>query len=94
MDDLVLGDVEPTGQIEMKYYFTGFQINTEGEEIPFNNFTYSTVDEAFDRYLTEMRYAFDAVGILNGCTVIIYDSLGNILRDERWVRGTLTPPNV
>ena len=70
----------------MKFYFTGIQHKHDGTEIPFQEVTYNTVDEYLSRYHHEMDYALSAVDILDGCTIVVYDSTGAILISDHWMR--------
>lgn len=70
----------------MKFYFTGIQHTHAGEEIPFNTLVYNTVDEYLAKYHQEMNYALGAVDILDGITIIVYDSTGLIVKHDHWMR--------
>ena len=70
----------------MKFYFTGIQHQHGGTEVPFQEVAYNTVDEYLARYYQEMNYALGAVNILDGITIVIYDSTGVIVKQDHWMR--------
>lgn len=71
---------------EVKYYFTGYQLSNEREQIPYNTFIYDTVEEYKTKYATEMNYAIAAVDSIAGYLIIVYDSNGSLLVHDIWFR--------
>ena len=71
---------------DVKYYFTGFQLLTTGEQVPFNTFVFDTVTEYKSKYATEMQYAIAATDTIDGYVIIVYDSFGSLVVQDSWNR--------
>ncbi len=70
----------------MKFYFTGIQHQHNGNEVVIPTVAYSTKDEYLAKYHQEMNYAMSAPDILDGLSVIVFDSTGVIILQDHWMR--------
>lgn len=70
----------------MKFYFTGLQHTHDGQEIAIPTLAYNTIDEYLAKFYQEMNYALSAPDILDGITLLVYDSTGAIVKSEHWMR--------
>lgn len=70
----------------MKFYFTGIQHTHDGQEIAIPTLVYNTVDEYLAKYYQEMNYALSAPDVLDGLTLLVYDSTGVIVKSDHWMR--------
>lgn len=74
------------------YYFTGIQHQTGGGESVFPALVYKTKDEYLAKYHQEMSYAMSIPDVLDGLTVLVFDSNGVIVLQDQWMRSK-TPTN-
>lgn len=70
----------------MKFYFTGIQHTHDGQEIAIPTLAYDTVDAYLAKYYQEMNYALSAPDVLDGLTLLVYDSTGVIVKSDHWMR--------
>lgn len=71
----------------MTYYFTGIQHQHGGGEAVFPALGYKTKDEYLAKYHQEMNYAMSMPDILDGLTVLVFDSNGVIVLQDNWMRS-------
>ena len=75
----------------MKFYFTGIQ-HTHGteeapaQEIAIPTLVYDTVDDYLAKFYQEMNYALSAPDVLDGLTLLVYNSTGVIVKSDHWMR--------
>lgn len=70
----------------MKFYFTGIQHLHDGSEAVFPALGYETKDAYLAKYHQEMNYAMAATDVLDGLSVIVFDSTGAIVLQDHWMR--------
>lgn len=68
------------------YYFTGVQHQVGGTDAVFPALGYETKDAYLTKYHQEMNYAMAATDILDGLSVIVFDSTGVIVLQDHWMR--------
>lgn len=75
------------------YYFTGIQHQHGGGEAVFPALGYKTKDAYLAKYHQEMNYAMAATDVLDGLSVIVFDSTGVIVLQDHWMREKVSTPS-